>query len=91
MELVAALRREAGRTIVAVLHDLNLACRYADHVVAMRNGVIVGAGAPAEIVTAERVQEVFGLECVVIDDPASHTPLVIPLGSAGRSSSVVKR
>jgi iron-siderophore transport system ATP-binding protein len=81
LDLVASLQRDAGRTIVVVLHDLNLACRYAHHVVAMRDGEIVGAGAPADIITAERVEHVFGLECVVIDDPVSHTPLVVPIGT----------
>jgi iron complex transport system ATP-binding protein len=81
LELVAALQRDAGRTVVIVLHDLNLACRYAHHVVAMRAGEIIGSGPPAEIVTAERVEDVFGLECVVIDDPVSHTPLVVPIGT----------
>lgn len=69
---------EEGRTIVAVLHDLNQAARFADHMIMMRDGRVVAAGAPASIVTAERVQEVFGLDCTVIADPHSGTPLVIP-------------
>lgn len=81
LELVASLQRDAGRTIVVVLHDLNLACRYAHHVVAMRNGEIVGSGPPAAIVTAQHVEHVFGLQCVVIDDPVSNTPLVVPIGT----------
>lgn len=87
LDLVADLNR-SGRTIVIVLHDLNLACRYASHVVAMRDGTIVASGAPSEVIDAERVNEIFGLECIVIDDPISHTPLVVPLGrhtaAAGR-------
>jgi ABC-type cobalamin/Fe3+-siderophores transport system ATPase subunit len=63
---------------VAVLHDLNHACRYATHLIAMKAGVIVAEGAPADVVTAELVAEVFGLPCRIIDDPESHTPLVIP-------------
>ena len=61
-----------------VLHDLNQACRYADHIVAMRAGRIVADGAPADVVTAELVQEVFGLACIVITDPLAGTPLVVP-------------
>jgi iron complex transport system ATP-binding protein len=80
LELVAGLNRTAGRTVVVVLHDLNLACRYAHHVVAMRAGRVVASGSPAEVVTAEHVRSVFGLECVVIDDPVTHTPLVVPIG-----------
>ncbi|TAJ47523.1 MAG: ABC transporter ATP-binding protein [Herbiconiux sp.] len=82
LELFTRLNRESGRTLVAVLHDLNQAARYATHLIAMRDGHIVAEGAPAEIVTAEMVHEVFGLRCRVIDDPESHTPLVIPLAGA---------
>jgi len=82
LELFTRLNRASGRTLVAVLHDLNQAARYATHLIAMREGRIVAEGAPAEIVTAEMVHEVFGLRCRVIDDPESHTPLVIPLAGA---------
>jgi len=82
LELFTRLNRESGRTMVAVLHDLNQAARYATHLIAMRDGRIVAEGVPAEIVTAEMVHEVFGLRCRVIDDPESHTPLVIPLAGA---------
>jgi iron complex transport system ATP-binding protein len=77
LELIAELNRD-GRTIVLVLHDLNQACRYADHVVAMREGAIVAAGPPAEIVTPELVHDVFGVGCVVIADPLTGGPLVVP-------------
>ncbi|NUS93556.1 MAG: ABC transporter ATP-binding protein [Nocardia sp.] len=79
LDLCRELNRETGRTIVAVLHDLNHAFRYADHLVAMRDGAVVAAGAPREIVTAELVQKVFDLGCRVIDDPETGTPLVVPL------------
>lgn len=81
LDLVRRLNEESGRTIVVVLHDLNLACRYAHHIVAMRDGELVTAGPPTDVITAETVREVFGLECVVIDDPVSATPLVVPIGS----------
>jgi iron complex transport system ATP-binding protein len=74
-----------GRTLVAVLHDLNHACRYATHLVAMREGAIVAQGDPAETVTAELVEDVFGLPCRVIDDPESGTPLVVPLARRARA------
>ncbi|MEU9609763.1 ABC transporter ATP-binding protein [Streptomyces sp. NPDC048057] len=67
-----------GRTIVAVLHDLNQAARYASHVVAMKDGRIVAAGRPADTVTADLVNEVFGLPNTVIPDPETGTPLVVP-------------
>lgn len=79
MELFTDLNRR-GRTIVAVLHDLNHAARYADHVIAMRDGRIVAAGAPADVITSERVEEVFGLPNVVIADPITGAPLVVPRG-----------
>ncbi|MEH0970555.1 ABC transporter ATP-binding protein [Micromonospora sp. CPCC 205546] len=78
LDLCARLHEEQGRTLVAVLHDLNHAARYATHLIAMREGRVVAAGAPREVVTAELVQEVFGLPCRVIDDPESGTPLVVP-------------
>jgi ABC-type cobalamin/Fe3+-siderophores transport system ATPase subunit len=81
LDLMGDLNRRNGQTIVAVLHDLNHACRYASHVIAMRDGKVIAAGAPREIITAELVEKVFGLACVIIDDPISHTPLVIPRGS----------
>lgn len=77
LRLFHRLHRD-GRTIVAVLHDLNQAARFADHMVMMRDGRVVAAGAPGSIVTAERVSEVFGLDCTVIADPHAGTPLVIP-------------
>ena len=74
-------------TVVIVLHDLNLACRYADHIVAMRDGEIVAEGAPVEVITADLVREVFGLDCVVIADPVSRTPLVVPIGNRHATTS----
>ena len=67
-----------GRTLVAVLHDLNLACRYATHLIAMADGAIVAQGAPTDIVDAALVEQVFGLSCRIIADPESGTPLVVP-------------
>ncbi|WP_344869261.1 ABC transporter ATP-binding protein [Amycolatopsis ultiminotia] len=79
LQLCRSLNRDRGRTLVAVLHDLNHACRYADHIIAMREGRIVAEGAPGDIVTAELVHEVFGLRCRLITDPEAGTPLVVPL------------
>jgi iron complex transport system ATP-binding protein len=71
---------ERGTTVAMVLHDLNLACRYADHLIAMRAGRVLAAGPPAEVVTAGLVEEVFGLACRVVPDPVTATPMVVPLG-----------
>jgi iron complex transport system ATP-binding protein len=81
LELVRRLHREAGRTVVMVLHDLNLAARYADRLVAMRDGRIIAEGPPAEVVTEELLAEVFGLAAKVIPDPVSGSPLVVPIGA----------
>ncbi|MFI9204869.1 ABC transporter ATP-binding protein [Streptomyces sp. NPDC053048] len=78
LDLCRRLNRERGRTVVAVLHDLNQAARYADHLVAMKAGRIVARGRPSEVVTAELVREVFGLESVVVPDPVTGGPLVVP-------------
>jgi iron complex transport system ATP-binding protein len=81
LELVRRLHREAGRTVVMVLHDLNLAARYADRLIAMRAGRIVAEGSPAEIMTEPLLAEVFGLAARVITDPVSGSPLVVPIGA----------
>ena len=78
LDLVRRLNHEQGRTVVIVLHDLNQAARYADHLVAMESGRIVAEGHPSEVVTAELVREVFGLESVVVPDPVTGSPLVVP-------------
>ncbi|MDJ1136728.1 ABC transporter ATP-binding protein [Streptomyces iconiensis] len=78
LDLCARLHEEEGRTLVAVLHDLNHAARYATHLIAMCEGRIVAQGPPGEVVTAELVKDVFGMPCRVIDDPESGTPLVVP-------------
>lgn len=80
LELFRSLNREKNHTIVAVLHDLNQACRYADHLIAFSSGKIVAQGQPNALVNADLVKQVFDLDCVVIDDPVSHTPLIVPLG-----------
>ncbi|ROQ41327.1 iron complex transport system ATP-binding protein [Frondihabitans sp. PhB188] len=80
LELCARLHRE-GRTLVAVLHDLNQAARYATHLVVMKAGVIVASGTPGEVLTAPLVEDVFGLPCEIIDDPQTHTPMVVPLAA----------
>ncbi|NUR88406.1 MAG: ABC transporter ATP-binding protein [Nonomuraea sp.] len=77
LDLCADLH-EAGRTMVAVLHDLNQACRYATHLIVMREGRIVAEGDPSEIVTPALVEEVFELRCEIIPCPQSGTPLIIP-------------
>lgn len=80
LDLVTDLNRQRGTTVAIVLHDLNLAARYADHVIALKGGRIVAEGASTDVITENLVRNVFGLESRVVPDPVSGTPLIIPLG-----------
>lgn len=80
LDMLYELNERDQRTIVMVLHDLNLACRYAHFMVAVSEGNIYAFGAPEEIVTPETVKDVFQLDCEVIPDPLFGTPLCIPRG-----------
>jgi len=78
LELLKMLSVKEQRTIVMVLHDINLAARYASNLVAMRDGSVIYSGHPDEIVSSEMVQNTFNLRTVVISDPVAGSPLVIP-------------
>lgn len=78
LNLVAKLKKEAQRTIVLVLHDLNLAFRYSDNLIVMKEGTVVATGEPKDIITAELLQTTFDLEAVVVDDPVTGDPLIVP-------------
>ncbi|MEV7692077.1 ABC transporter ATP-binding protein [Microbacterium sp. NPDC089189] len=80
LDLLTDLNRERGTTIVMVLHDLNLAARYADHLVAMAHGRMLAAGSSAEVLTEDTVRTVFGLDSRVVADPLTGRPMVIPIG-----------
>ena len=84
LDLVEQLHAERGRTVVMVLHDLNLAARYAQRLVAMRAGRVVASGPPHEVLTAELLAEVFELDAQVVVDPVAGTPMVIPVGRRHR-------
>ncbi|MEV7399601.1 ABC transporter ATP-binding protein [Streptomyces sp. NPDC091267] len=80
LDLCADLHARKGHTVVAVLHDLNQACRYATHLIVMRpGGTIAAEGNPTTVMTAELVEDVFGLPCRIIDDPETGTPLMVPV------------
>ncbi|WP_155373710.1 ABC transporter ATP-binding protein [Catellatospora vulcania] len=78
LRLLRTLNAQAGKTIVAVLHDINLASRYCDHIIAMADGAIVAEGAPRDVITAELIAKVFGLACVIVPDPVAGTPIIVP-------------
>lgn len=81
LDLVDRLHADLGRTVVMVLHDLNLAIRYSDQLVVMRAGRVVAAGAPGEVVSAELLREVFDLDAMVLEDPVSGRPMIVPIGA----------
>jgi iron complex transport system ATP-binding protein len=85
LELVGRLHTERGRTVVVVLHDLNLAARYAQRLVAMKDGVLVASGTPAEVLTEQLLADVFELEARVVPDPVTGTPMVVPVRRLRRS------
>jgi iron complex transport system ATP-binding protein len=79
LQLLVRLSRERGTQVVVVMHELNLATRYADHLIAMREGRVVAEGPPGDVVTVELLREVFELEAVVVPDPIAGTPMIVPV------------
>jgi iron complex transport system ATP-binding protein len=82
LDLVTRLNRERGRTVVMVLHDLNLAARYSDTIVVMKDGVIASQGDPTSVFTPAMLKETFGLDADVLADPATGLPIIVPTSSA---------
>ena len=79
LRLLRQLNQHSGTTVVSVLHDLNLAARYSDHLVLLGKGELVATGRPTDILTQKNLAYAFGLDAQVIADPITHTPLVVPL------------
>lgn len=80
LDMLTDLNKNRNTTIVMVLHDINLSARYADYIYAMRDGRLVTEGEPSKVITGQLIQDIYGLDCAVIEDPVSHSPLVIPKG-----------
>ena len=80
LDLLAELNRKRKTTIVMVLHDINLSARYADYLLALREGKLVAEGTPEEVISEELIREIFRLECVVTKDPVSGSPFIVPKG-----------
>lgn len=80
LDLLTDLNRDRGTTIVMVLHDMNLAARYADHLFALRSGRVVASGPPNDVMTSDLIREVFDLDALVVPDPVSGSPIVLPRG-----------
>lgn len=81
LELCRRLNREEQRTMVLVLHDLNQAARFADHLIVMKDGALAAAGKPEDIMTEQLVDTVFGLQAKVMPDPVFGTPMVVPVSA----------
>ncbi|WP_424464235.1 ABC transporter ATP-binding protein [Pseudoclavibacter helvolus] len=91
LDLLTDLNRSRGTTIVMVLHDLNLAARYADHLIALADGALHASGHPNSVLTTDTVRAVFGLESLVVQDPVSGRPLMVPIGRHHSDGTAVTR
>ncbi|MDO6450996.1 ABC transporter ATP-binding protein [Oceanobacillus profundus] len=80
LDMLTDLNQKMGTTIVMVLHDINLSARYADNIFAIHNGKLVAEGEPSNVITSSLVKDVFGLDCIVVEDPISGSPSVVPIG-----------
>ena len=80
LDLLMELNKKRGTTILMVLHDINLSARYADHIFAMSKGKLIAQGAPSKVISRELMKEIYGLDCQIIEDPISGTPLIVPEG-----------
>lgn len=80
LDLLTDLNRKRGTTIVMVLHDINLSARYADYIFALQKGKLIAEGAPSAIITDSLIKQVFDLDCMVISDPVSNSPFIVPKG-----------
>lgn len=90
LDLLTELNRTLGTTIVMVLHDINLSARYADYLFALKDGKLLKEGTPNEVITPTLIEEVFGLNCSVVDDPISGSPSVVPIGRFHCNGCVLK-
>lgn len=79
LELCRRLNQAERRTVVLVLHDLDQACRYADHLIVMHEGRVLSTGAPAEVMTSDLIAEAFGLDALVQQHPVTGTPMIVPI------------
>lgn len=80
LDRLTDLNKKYGTTIVMVLHDINLSARYADHLFALHKGKLVAEGAPSEVITSSLIQQIFDLQCIVVEDPIAKSPAIVPIG-----------
>ncbi len=91
LDLAHRLNREEDRTVVMILHDLNLAARYSDTIVAMKEGKVMAVGTPVEVLTPQLLREVFEIEAEVLLDAATGCPVVIPIRALHAPATTVER
>ncbi|ERJ11348.1 Ferrichrome ABC transporter ATP-binding protein fhuC [Haloplasma contractile SSD-17B] len=77
LELLKKLNEEEGRTIIMVLHDLNQAARFADYIIALKDGEIVKAGTSLQVITQDVLKKVFQINAVIANDPITHKPMCL--------------
>lgn len=87
LDLLMELNKKRGTTILMVLHDINLSARYADHIFAMSKGKLIAQGSPSEVISRELMKQIYGLDCQIIEDPVSGTPLIVPEGRHHRQEN----
>ena len=85
LDLLKELNRKKGTTIAMVLHDINLSCKYADYLFAMKKGTLIKEGTPSEIITKETIKDIYGIDSVIISDPLTNDPIVVPISSTQHS------
>ena len=81
LDLLKELNKKRGTTIVMVLHDINLSTKYADYLFAMKDGTLIKQGTPSEIITEDTIRKIYGIDSVIIRDPISDSPFVIPVSA----------
>lgn len=86
LQLLQMLNEREGRTMIMVVHDLNHASRYAQHMVAIKSGTVISEGSPVEVMTPEVLREVFGIEADIVEDPRTGLPLCLPHSLAERTA-----
>lgn len=82
LDILYELNQKEGKTIVMVLHDINLASRYADYLYIMKTGALYTQGKPIDVITTEVMTECFRLDCIIIEDPETKTPMIVPKSNA---------
>ena len=87
LDLLKELNKKKKLTIVMVLHDINLSAKYADYLFAMKNGRLIKEGTPEKVVDADTIKEIYGIDSVIIEDPLSHTPMVVPVSHHDKNAS----